>query len=311
MLPLGEKSLEPKLRPSTAMLARPLDGTFVPTAETTGASKEKPLKTVPVSAPTVMLTPKEAPTPGESEQSTRVAVTQESVAQSNAATAPLAVKSAFAKFKPKTVMERPPDVARFISAREVTGESNEYTVIPVPTTPATVNTKIGSTPPPPKIAQLADVAELHLDVEQTCVPMATLLVKSALAKERPETVRDEIPDNGMFDPTKETTAASKVNNDIEVPILLPTLMANTTEGRDNAAARHCTDEWVVQEVVEHAPDRTPEVELKSYSPNIIPDIVKLVPPDRAALRPICDKTGPSNDRITFEVPTAEPTKILV
>jgi len=42
-LRLGEKSRVPKPRPSTVMLARPLDGTFVPTVETTGASKEKPL----------------------------------------------------------------------------------------------------------------------------------------------------------------------------------------------------------------------------------------------------------------------------
>jgi hypothetical protein len=80
---------------------------------------------VPESAPTVTLNAKEAPTPGDSEQSTRVEETHESVAQSNGATATVTVKFALAKFMPETETERPPDGARLTSAREVTGASNE------------------------------------------------------------------------------------------------------------------------------------------------------------------------------------------
>jgi len=182
--------------------------------------------------------------------------------------------------------------------------------MPVPAMLLTESTTAGSTPPPPRTAQLADVAELHLAVEQTCVPMATLLVKSASAKLSPLTVREEIPDKAMFNPRKEITAASKVYNDVEVPILVPTVKEKVTEEIDNDAVRHCTDVWADQEVVEHMADITPEVEVKSYSPNIIPVMVTMPPPEGAALRPMRDRTGPSNDRITLEVPTAEPTKIL-
>jgi hypothetical protein len=111
------------------------------------------------------------------------------------------VRSLDQKFRPSTVSDGPPLIAIFGVLLAVTaGASKVNSMLPVPTTEDMVMPTFFITPYPVRPLQLTDVLELHVEVPHKALDMVTDIVKSVIAKFKPDTV--------TYDPAVEGALAS-------------------------------------------------------------------------------------------------------
>jgi hypothetical protein len=108
------RSNQVKLRPLTVIEAWPLDGVFLTTRDTRGASNESTEKPVPDTAPTVSCTVAAAiAVLGATSATTEVMDDHVQVLNASASARDEAVGSAIPKFSPETVRDEPPEPTAF------------------------------------------------------------------------------------------------------------------------------------------------------------------------------------------------------
>jgi hypothetical protein len=174
-----------KSRPVTVTDAYPLSGVFSSPYDTTAPSKLNASTFVPATAATVTtidcparsLIPNPIPTAFPAKHERDVAVLHDVVPHSRCvyspdanddASAPLAVCSPTPKFKPETVTEYPPDIAKFGCRRnEAAGALKLNTGLPVPDTAPTVTVAALKMSPTGFDRHASVVAENHDDVKHT------------------------------------------------------------------------------------------------------------------------------------------------
>jgi hypothetical protein len=158
------------------------------------------------------------------------------------ASAPLTVCSPTPKFRPETVTEYPPDIAKFgCSVNDDAGASKLKIGLPVPDTEATVTLAAWKTSPTGFDRHASVVADVHDDVKHTprspTPPRssAAVAVCSTTPKSSPDTVKDAYPLCGAFCSISDTTAASKLKTDLPVPVTAATVMLATANTSTKAA----------------------------------------------------------------------------
>jgi hypothetical protein len=159
------------------------------------------------------------------------------------ASAPLTVCSPTPKFRPETVTEYPPDIAKFgCSVNDDAGASKLKIGLPVPDTEATVTLAAWKMSPTGFDMHANFVADVHEDVKHTPrsprPPLSSpaVAVWSPAPKSSPDTVKDAYPLCGEFRRTSETTAASKLKAAFIVPATLPTVTHVVTHDATDATS---------------------------------------------------------------------------
>jgi hypothetical protein len=202
------------------------------------------------------------------------------------ASAPLTVCSPTPKFRPETVTEYPPDIAKFgCSVNDDAGASKLKIGLPVPETRATVTLAAWKTSPTGFDRHASVVADIHDDVKHTprspTPPRssAAVAVCSPAPKLSPDTVTDAYPLCGALRRTSETIAASKLKIGLPVPDTEATVTVADWKISPTGFERHATVVADVHDDVKHTPRSPappfsiPAVAVCSPTPKLRPDTV--------------------------------------
>jgi len=214
------------------------------------------------------------------------------------------------KFAPET-RKAPPEVPGMLLDPEVIlAESNVKLLSKHPTVSESVTATCCACPYPAPVAQLTVVEEDQLVVRQRNDRTAEVMVRYCAAKSRPEIVTTAPPDVGELGTnTEDATGASKLNAAVLVPTSAPTVaVTNTDLPPCDGTESHTRVVPVVQEVVLQGMCLISAELVRSYTPKLNPDRVRLVLPEMAAFELPVVMAGLSKLKtLSLAVPTTAPT----